>query len=394
MRFHLFRFLLFLTLPAVLIGAVVFGTAVVESYGKNGEYTVPQNPVAQEPARFFYQLTDPVSKEPLRNASVHLAVEKTEALNPWLYTGYLREDNRGTGLVFETDSSLYDGKIELKSNFWDAGKYLVSIHASAPGLQTPVDVKIPVEVKVPFAQLVRTVVLFVLILLAAAISGYVAGSLENPFRKGGSGTTGSGLRKSSATVAFLLAAGIAPFGSAPFAWAHGEGVPSASVETVSQESGGVRAELKINPAKPVQKGEPAHFTLTFQDTKTGQPVRGMDAAVALNHVDDNLTMFATRTQIQNGQLEFDYAFPDAAKFEIVVHAAPNSPQSTLSAPFDGKFSFEVPPVHPNPGAQIRAGILMLAAMIGGFAIGVAAARRRKNVFEKKAGPAKGIATTG
>ncbi|GAX91029.1 hypothetical protein [Effusibacillus lacus] len=371
MKFNLFRFLLFLLLPVVIISTVVFGVGIMESYEEKGEYLVPQNPVAHETAAFSYQLLDPSTHQPLQNASVHMEIVKTEALNPWLYAGYLREDHQGTGLVYEMDYLLNDGKIVLESNFWDAGSYTVLIHATAPGLQTPIDVKIPVEVKVPLGQIVNTAGLFAAILIAAMISGYVAGTLENPFKK--TANTGGTMK----TVVSVLVLGLLVTGNFSSAWAHGNGAPSGPVRNVEIEKSGVKAELKMNPAEPVQKGAPVHFAMTFRDAKTGEPVKGIDANVSLKHVDDNLTMFSTRTQIQNGQLEFDYAFPDTAEFQVVVHAAPNSPQSTLPAPFDGEFSFEVPPAHPNAGSQIRAGVLMVAAVAVGFVIGVVGGKRRK-----------------
>ncbi|WP_380029671.1 hypothetical protein [Effusibacillus consociatus] len=374
MKFNLFRFVLFLILPVVIISSIVFSVGILESYEEKGEYLVPQNPIAHESATFSYQLLDPATNQPLQNASVHMEIVKTEALNPWLYVGYLREDNQGTGLVYEMDYLLHDGKIQLESNFWDAGSYTVSIHATAPGLKSPVDVQIPVEVKVPLGKIVNTIGLFAAILIAAMISGYIAGTLENPFKK--ASNSGGAIK----TVVSVLVVGLLVAGSVPSALAHGNGAPSGPGGTMQIEKEGVKAELKMNPAEPVQKGEPVHFTMTFRDAKTGEPVKGIDANVSLNHIDDNLTMFSTRTQIQNGQLEFDYAFPDTAEFAVVVHAAPNSPQSTLSAPFDGEFSFEVPPVDPSLGAQIRAGILMLAVVAAGLVIGVVGGKRRKAAF--------------
>lgn len=132
------------------------------------------------------------------------------------------------------------------------------------------------------------------------------------------------------------------------------------------EKNGVKTELKLNPMDPVQKGEPAHFNVTFQDSKTGQYIQGMDTSLSLYHEDDNITMFSNRTQLQDGKLDFDYAFPDTANFHLIFHASPNGQKSTLTAPLDGVFAFEVPPVQPNLSAQLRAGTLMLIVLILGF----------------------------
>ncbi|WP_018132718.1 hypothetical protein [Effusibacillus pohliae] len=375
MKKYWFRFSVLLVLPFLIIGAVMFGVAILESYEEKGEFLVPERPPAHELARVSYQFVDPATKQPLHDVSVHVEIEKTKALNPWLYVGYLREDHQGIGLVQVMDLHLYNGKLELDTNFWDAGSYVIALHAAAPGLQQPIDAKIPVEVRVPLGQLIRTFALFVAIFVAAVASGYVGGSLENPFRK--KQATAAVLRRSSTVSLLALAVAGSLLAHPKFAWAHGHGTPSSPPQTVSLANQQIRAELKVNPAEPVQKGAPAHFAIELRDAKTGQPMHGLDASVSLYHVDDNLTMFATRTQIPDGLLEFDYAFPDTAEYKVVLHAAPDSPQSSLRAPFDGEFTFEVPPVDPSPVAQLRAGMLMLATVIAGLALGALAGRRSR-----------------
>jgi hypothetical protein len=375
MKFNLLRFLFLLILPVVIIGVIVFGVAIKEHYEERGEFFTPANPVAHESAKFSYQLINPSTKEPLHNASVHLEIAKTGALNHWLDVGYLRQDNQGTGLVYQMDSFLNDGKIEMESILWDAGAYMVSIHATSPELQKPVDIKVPVDVKVPLGQIIRTIILFVGIFLAATVSGYIAGQLENPFKKNNSKLRGT----VQSTLLLLLACVVLSNSIAPIALAHGNEASSHPNEPMKIEKSGVRAELNINPMEPVQKGKPAHFALTFHDSKTGQPIQGMDASLSLYHEDDNLTMFTTRTELPDGKFVFDYAFPDTAKYQLIIHAAPNSPKSTLLEPFDGKLSFEVPPVQPSVAAQIRAGILMFIVLVAGFAIGVMGTRRKKSV---------------
>lgn len=370
MRFNLLRFSVFLLLPVVIIGSIMFGLAIMEKTVEPGEHFIPENPIAHESAHFSYQLIHPLTKQPLRNAKVHLEIVKTEALNPWYYVGYLREDRQGTGLVYMTDSLFIDGKIELESIFWDAGSYEVYIHATSPELSFPIDVKIPVDVKVPIGQIIRTILVFVAIFFAAIISGHIAGSLENPFKQ-----NRPPLRKTSQTImSLLLIASVAMVGSVP-AFAHNH--DANPKETVKLEKAGVQAELKINPTEPIQKGEPTHFSLVFRDQKTGELLKGIDASLSLYHVDDNITMFSTRTEIGDGRSEFEYAFPDTAEYKLIVHAAPNSPHSTLLEPFDGEFGFEVPPVQPSLTAQIRTGSLMFLTLTVGLLIGVVCAKRRK-----------------
>lgn len=370
MKFNLIRFVLFLILPIVIIGSIMFGVAIMEKYQEHGENFIPENPIAHESSKFSYQLMNPDTNQPLKNASVHLEVVKTKALNPWFYVGYLREDTQGTGIVYKTNSLLLDGKIEMESIFWDAGSYAVKVHATSPELSKPIDINIPVDVKVPLGQIIRTIIAFLAIFLVAIISGHIAGSLENPFKRKKSiiGKTTQTTMSLFIISMFLLTS----FTKVVMAHDH-----ATNPNLIITEKAGIQAELKLNPVEPVQKGEPTHFTLSFRDMKTGELLKGIDASISLYHVDDNLSMFTTRTEVQDGQYEFDYAFPDTATYKLVIHAAPNSSQSTLLEPFSGELTFEVPPVQPSVQAQIRAGTLMLVAVICGLVIGVVNAKRRK-----------------
>lgn len=370
MKFNLLRFLMLLILPVLIIGTFVFGVAIYESYEEKGDYLVPQNPVAHEPAKFSYQLTNPVTKEPLSNANVQLEIIKTKATNPWFNVGYLRDDNEGTGLVYKMDSILYDGKLEIESIFWDAGSYEAKIKATSNEIDKPIEITLPIKVDVPLGQIVRTIVLFIAIFLLAMLSGIFAKRLENPFKKQ---SPYKNRYSSSAAALFLIASLLVGGTLSSTSLAH-EATSDNHIMVV--EKNGVKTELKLNPMDPVQKGEPAHFNVTFQDSKTGQYIQGMDTSLSLYHEDDNITMFSNRTQLQDGKLDFDYAFPDTANFHLIFHASPNGQKSTLTAPLDGVFAFEVPPVQPNLSAQLRAGTLMLIVLILGFVLGLVGTKRK------------------
>lgn len=370
MKFNLLRFLMLLILPVIIIGTFVFGVAIYESYETKGDYLIPQNPVAHEPAKFSYQLINPATKEPLKNASVQLEIIKTKATNPWLNVGYLRDDNDGTGLVYKMDSVLLDGKVEMESILWDAGSYEAIIKATSNEIDKPIEISLPIKVKVPLGQIIRTIFLFLAIFLLAMVSGIFAKRLENPFKKQSQYKN----RYSTSAASLLLLTSLFVGGSlSSTALAH---ETTAENHIMAVEKNGIKAELKLNPMEPVQKGDPAHFTVTFQDSKTGQYIQGMDTSLSLYHEDDNLNMFSTRTQIQEGKLDFDYAFPDTASYHLIFHSSPNSQKSTLTAPFDGVFAFDVPPVQPNLSAQLRAGTLMLIVLILGFVLGFFGTKRK------------------
>lgn len=370
MKFNFIRFILFLALPVLIIGAIMFGVKILESYGEKGAYLIPEQPVAHESAKFSYQLMNPATNQPLSDATVQLTIAKTKTLNPWFYVGYLREDNKGTGIIYQMDYLLNNGMIQYESTIWDAGSYSITIHATSPHLKNPLDITVPMEVKVPLDQILRTIFLFLFIFIAAVISGYIGGSLQNPFKK----TAFSGKLPSQAFMLILFIS-VLLLSTSSIVQAH-EMDKMNPISAVKIEKDGIIGEFTMNPTEPVQKGKPVAYSISFHNEK-GESIKDIDANLSMYHVTDNISMFSTHTQIPDGHLQFNYAFPDTADYRLSVHATPSSLHSNLPSPFDGDFSFEVPPVQPSLSAQLRAGTLMLIVTILGLFTGIFSAKRKK-----------------
>lgn len=117
-------------------------------------------------------------------------------------------------------------------------------------------------------------------------------------------------------------------------------------------------------------GKETRFTFTAFD-ENGNPVNNAVATVELANEEEGFVVLETELFSQTGTFTFEYGIFDGAPHIATIRVEPTAASSVAFAPIEKAYAFAGTAHNPPFSAKLIATVVMLAAMLVGFALGVA-----------------------
>jgi len=275
-------------LPLVLAGSVIGGalgfTRYFNAYERPGEHWAPASPIAHETARFMADMGAP--------GDYRVQVEKLSSKFPLLFVEY-----QPPGPLLDASVHSDDGIVRLDQQFADEGQYKISVqHTIHPNHREDINF----TVQTPLSKYAMDVFLFVVLLIAGAVSG----------RR---------LRELFALC--LIVAG--SFGMAPDqAMAHGLGGEhqphplNARVDDV--------AMIWATGSVPHGPANRSPLDWSIRITKGDKPARHGIYDLDIIHLESGLPVLHLEGVASNGLIPLKYSPPDATDYRLQLRTAVDS----------------------------------------------------------------------